>query len=287
MSTGCEHCGEVFESTRPNQRFCSRECVQKSQRRRETLECPGCGEEFEVCKSEVDKYTYCSNECRRVSNRVDLTCEMCSETFTVPGWLEGTQRFCSQSCANKNAGGWNRGGDVTCTCEHCGEEFDVPPYRADARRFCSRECSHAYRSAIARETKPAVECPVCYDEVPTYRPERRRYCSVRCRSIGQKRRIGQYTPRPPRGREGFEKLVDRCYFKEGHNLDATHRIVHHRLEDGEQWSREDIEDFVNDLLTKERKMEQRLLAMRPEDIGLSPIGETSSPKTVTDGGVDT
>ena len=261
----CPTCGDTFRSTRAvkihhtkshgesvvNQRRCERE---------------GCDKQFDARPSSTQQY--CSLECAaaKQSDRVALTCPGCEEEFSVPKCEAERRCYCSRACQKAH-------NHVTLTCEGCGDPFDVLKHRKDSARFCSASC-RGRAGGFARDQGKlsTIECRVCNAEVGTYRPDERRYCSNKCRYSDVRRSGHQYRPRNPTGREGFERLVNHCYFKEGHDLDATTRIVRDRLEDGERWTREDVEELTGELLTKPRKVDQRLHAINPEDIGLTPIG---------------
>jgi len=67
----CKQCGEVFtkkvnESKKywSSRDFCSRECGYDFRRKeRVEIECPGCGDNFEVLESEEERRTFCSDDC--------------------------------------------------------------------------------------------------------------------------------------------------------------------------------------------------------------------------------
>lgn len=72
----CEFCGKEFRSKYKEQRFCSRECVNKHQ---ETL----------------------IGELSPKYNHTELQCEMCGKVFSVKQSKVGKQRFCSIECREK------------------------------------------------------------------------------------------------------------------------------------------------------------------------------------------
>lgn len=305
VSLTCKNCEEEFmmlPSRADRYQFCSDDC--RTAYNRVTLECEGCGEKYERPRSEKDRSRFCSRECqarqRGKANKkepVPVECDGCGDVVECIPSQAKRRRYCSRECYAAARVGQDLPGlqspspRVDTECKVCGTPMQATPYEIDdgRKQYCSLACHNE-----DRKQRVEVECGVCYQPMEATEFERdygrKKYCSVRCRSIAQTRRqLGrqnQYHPRPRHGEKGLRKLVERCYFQEGHSLDATVRIVRRRLEDGEQWSHEDIEEFVNDQLGANRKMEQRLLAVRPEDIGLSPIGEAPSRKTVTDGGVD-
>lgn len=126
----CNWCGDTFHP-RPSQvgNFCSRGCQMerrkaeglKARKRRVVVQCPGCGEGFEVRYSEVGHKVYCSDECRQSgTNSTELVCEQCGGAFRATGKYADDARFCSQDCygawisANKsgpNSVHW-KGGDI-------------------------------------------------------------------------------------------------------------------------------------------------------------------------------
>lgn len=227
-------------------------------------ECEECGNEFEPHRPGKGQ-KYCSRECVVASQTraVELTCPECGETFESPPCEADRRTFCSRACQTASK-------RETLECEECGDAFEVRSHRAETARYCSWDCRTATTSTITRE------CPVCYKTLTVYQTEYQRgrgqYCSVRCRCIDRKR-TGQYLPRNSADPETrFERLVDHSFIKEGHSIDATTRIVHERLPNGERWTRDDVEELTAEILTRQRKVDRRLEALRPEDLGLTPLG---------------
>jgi len=158
----CDQCGDEYRPNDPDARFCSNSCYAEWQ---------------------SDNLTGADNP--NSSERAELVCEVCEETFNVPPSRSGA-RFCSNRCRgqwqsdawtqedNPNGGEWHtlecdRCGDQfrrpdyylslynpqycpdcwekpECTCEVCGERFKVPKGREESARFCSRACTGEWLS---------------------------------------------------------------------------------------------------------------------------------------------
>ena len=101
----CEWCGDEFRK-RPGAKrvFCSYECRGErrsaeglpARSRRTTLTCEGCGEEFDVPRSDAEAgKKYCSMECRDKDSKIQTReCEWCGGEYR--GYER--RRFCSQDC---------------------------------------------------------------------------------------------------------------------------------------------------------------------------------------------
>lgn len=146
-TTECEHCGELFEASPPDQRFCSKNCADDARSNLEGLVCEGCGKVFQIRASHADQRRHCSRECRKAHNREDRECAGCGDTFEVLGSRDKT--YCSRQCFAEH-------GLENCreerTCPECEETFEV--YPSEDMTYCSTECY----SASHWETK---ECPTC------------------------------------------------------------------------------------------------------------------------------
>ena len=121
--------------------------------------CPQCGIEFR--DSRHKNRTYCSHACAYAAQkkRTKLTCLQCGKQFTVLRYKAKTQRFCSQTCANR----YNQPKDPTkrsiFTCEWCSQPFEEWIYRQP--RFCSNQCRSEF---AARQPKPKARKPESYIE---------------------------------------------------------------------------------------------------------------------------
>lgn len=133
----CMQCGIEFQTRKPKQKYCSRECANKARSGEKhhnhteyvELECAWCGKKYSVIPSRAENSLYCSKECRvaataklntgRKIEKEHLTyrCRWCRKLFTSSRHSE----FCSQKCKNdaKNF-----------LLEHNYEEF-YPQHEAD------------------------------------------------------------------------------------------------------------------------------------------------------------
>ena len=94
----CEWCKVEFSTSKRAQKFCCRDCKNKSQIVDNKIICPTCWKRFKP----HDKSTiFCSKECYGISRRKDKTkiCPICWATFQQRHYK---QIYCSNSCSNKN-----------------------------------------------------------------------------------------------------------------------------------------------------------------------------------------
>jgi len=152
----CEMCGKRFwarPSKQDKARFCSRGCRNKWQSKmmrgeegpnwnggKAVKECPNCGKEFRTWPS-VDK-KFCSWECMKEYNRVEVVCSNCGKEVEVTEYehKKHDNHFCSRECWEE----WNRGetnpqyNREKRKCKYCGKEFRVQP--SSDKKFCSKSC---------------------------------------------------------------------------------------------------------------------------------------------------
>ena len=164
----CEYCGNEFETKRSIQRFCSRICSGKSQRKQDIRKCEWCGGEFTICVSSPQRF--CNEKCYGEWKSENIKgensplwldnddiiiklCEWCGEPIRMtPSRID--RKFCSVECRGKwlienSCGDVNpnwKGGDLIKICVWCGKEFSVPNHRNETAKFCSYECMGKYRS---------------------------------------------------------------------------------------------------------------------------------------------
>ena len=108
----CLVCGTEFK-TKPSitkigsGKYCSRECVYKSQKNKIKKICLTCKKKFLTHPSKIKKGggKYCSAKCYNKSkeNRVQVTCQICREIFKVrPSVIKkGNGKYCSVECCSK------------------------------------------------------------------------------------------------------------------------------------------------------------------------------------------
>lgn len=137
ITVQCEHCGEDFKTSgsRPR-RFCSTLCA--SAGRQVTKTCATCGKEFTVPRSNADRYTNCSADCRYPDVRY-APCQACGKTFRVS---RDGHTHCSEEC---------RRPAVIVACLTCGKERRIIP--AQRTRFCSVRCYRMHTGETEPETR--------------------------------------------------------------------------------------------------------------------------------------
>lgn len=188
-----------------------------------------------------------------------VKCKSCDETFP-------TQQGMRSHHTQKHG---VRVGIQTCARDGCDDP--ITAYDQD-QQYCSPECSQAAK----RSEQVAITCACCYKTFYVSPSHEDRYvrCSFRCRRIAQRRRSDEDNKLRRYTRPGtFKELVRHAYVYEGHSFEATCRIVDHELDDDH--SQEEIDDMVSELMSHERNVRNRVWALRPEDLGLSPIGEVA------------
>jgi|GEM_PF-5512958 len=107
-SATCEWCGTEIDDHPSDRVYCSFECrsAERSENglsarsRQVTLICEGCGDEFDVSRSDAEAgKKYCSNECyHNDSDAKWLECEWCGDGFRAHGKRADNRRFCSSGC---------------------------------------------------------------------------------------------------------------------------------------------------------------------------------------------
>lgn len=169
----CEHCGDSFESKpSADRKYCSEPCYRKGRRNRVTKECEECGDSFTVRKS-AEEQIYCSRECKYESGRVELTCEECGDQFIV--WKsKSDQEYCSKKCSYQA-----RVDRVTVECDYCGADVEKWPSHAEGvdTHYCSMACQKG-------ETE-FHDCDHCGEEVrvaPSEQHLDHHFCDIECYS---------------------------------------------------------------------------------------------------------
>lgn len=120
------------------------------------------------------------------------------------------------------------------------------------------------------------ECPFCGAHFsPGQEGSTYFYCTELCAELA-----ADYPSTDPASKltglsDEFEQLVRDCYLHDALTIDETYRNVQSKLPDGDQYIRDDIEEYTDELLRDHRAFETRVRNMDPEDLGLSPIGEVA------------
>lgn len=100
----CDYCGKEYKARRINGRgnFCSEECEYEYWHPK--CVCEYCGKTYRRDKSKIKSHTYCSNECRKESNKAKTTrCIMCGKEFAIYDYTD-PNKFCSNKCTGKYYG---------------------------------------------------------------------------------------------------------------------------------------------------------------------------------------
>lgn len=150
----CPECGDEFSTTTVLQRFCSKRCQRKEEKRRHREEkrhykdyvCATCSGSYRGCpKNRKGEANYCSVECqaeakrwryrKRFSCRVPWReCKRCARQFLGRGGAAYCHR-CEEEREPKNRR-W-----VAGPCEECGELFVGKWHPAWPCRYCSDRCA--------------------------------------------------------------------------------------------------------------------------------------------------
>ena len=149
----CEHCGKVYQTYRPENRYCSIVCRDTANRTLLDRPCEVCGEIF---RPRTAARRFCSTKCRAESTQKPRkACEVCGELFRPH---VATTRFCSWECSGKSA----RKPRLEATCPICKSIFTVK--RSDRPgKYCSKTCGAA-AGRLARWNSAAGPAPETEDE---------------------------------------------------------------------------------------------------------------------------
>jgi very-short-patch-repair endonuclease len=139
----CIVCGNGFECRRTRlTSVCSRKCCNEN--KQITKKCAVCGKIFTVAKSNADRYTVCSIECR-MTTVFYTNCIRCGKKITNSS---GGVKHCSEEC---------RRPAFIKICPTCGKEFRCTP--ATNKIYCSTSC---YRKNTG-ETSPEKNVRICLE----------------------------------------------------------------------------------------------------------------------------
>lgn len=72
--------------------------------------------------------------------KIDKTCEVCGEAFSVWPSRMHSAKTCSHACAGKLTAGKYAQARIKLDCAYCGKEFSFPKYQDGTRQCCSLEC---------------------------------------------------------------------------------------------------------------------------------------------------
>lgn len=164
----CPICGTTFITIPSNnQKYCSRECANKSRKTGEDVVCDYCGKTFYRNRYHINRqakkqqHQFCSLECQ-INFKYDQTheirkCEVCKKNFEV--YKNSTQRFCSDKCQHiwqiTIVGELNPNfKSVKILCDYCGKEYYVRNYKLNEQEhfFCSVQCRQNWYAEVYSQT---------------------------------------------------------------------------------------------------------------------------------------
>ena len=149
----CKQCGYEFKSGHKNQKYCSKECVAKSQESKIQLKCSWCGEVLNRTPWEIDnqKNQFCSREC-------------------YYNWKSENQK-------GKNNPNYKEGSHVDIKCSWCGKIKSIHISELDrcSEHFCSVECKGKWQSKNAIGEKGYNYNPNKTEEEREWDKEHRKY----------------------------------------------------------------------------------------------------------------
>lgn len=149
MEKICEYCGDVFNTSFKNQRFCSRKCSSASTSKKVECLCDNCGKPFFRKMDEFIKHknNFCSQSCHYNYSYETVVCKNCGKEFSA---RKSTHRkYCCNDCKNYYVSHHQKTNKETIICKYCGKEFQA--HVSAKRDFCSKECGYAYRRENKQE----------------------------------------------------------------------------------------------------------------------------------------
>src|SRR5262245_14069702 len=95
----CLSCGDEFRVhvKHKNQQYCNAKCFGVAYADKVVRECLHCKNDFSVPKSRGGRRRYCSMECKRLAQSVEIVCSYCKLTVTVAR-SSAERQFCSNAC---------------------------------------------------------------------------------------------------------------------------------------------------------------------------------------------
>ena len=172
MIKRCEFCEKEFDG-RKNQKFCCRDCVSKSQRKKVEVTCDYCGKVILKQPNQLKgyKHHYCSKKCKDVhtgiiqsgenhpmwdGGKVRYNCEICGKEHSLHKSVydKSEHHYCSKECGYKGISQVYTGSKrynystQVVKCDYCGVETKkkLSRIKRNKKNFCSSECSNHYCS---------------------------------------------------------------------------------------------------------------------------------------------
>lgn len=227
---------------------------------RATMQCASCGEAFETYPSGMHR-AYCSRDCAFEDGRsgsptvLDAPLEPdVSATVRYPCPVEDCDSVAiSERGLRKHATRAHNGrGRITRDCEVCGETFHERASRASTAKYCSPDCLYESRQTDLVE-KTCEQCGDVFEVYPC-REDAARYCTYECS------RLGRMKPRVKMACSWCGEEIERIEREEFDNRFCEKACLMEWL-----------------LEYREKMPTPNIAECDPEELGLSPFGE-SAPK---------
>lgn len=173
----CNNCGEVYQTKKKAQKYCSIKCFYEAQNIPKV--CENCGEVYQA------KYTlqkYCSS-----CGKTKKICKQCGKEFEAPLYRREIACFCSTKCLF----GYHEK-RVIKICPICNKKFIVRKSQEN-QRCCSRKCQRIAKikgiEKKPRETGIYGWCLICNKKIYIRKGliNKKKYCSQKCRRINEKK----------------------------------------------------------------------------------------------------
>lgn len=155
-------------------------------RSKECKQC-GCvfTEMFGRAKGEWTVKRYCSKDCLNASmrRRIVVVCEKCKLPFTIKAYRKDTARFCSRKCSDES-----KKTATESACLNCERVVRIAPSHVHklthGGSFCSKKCQHEWHHNRAWTTSVCVVCGNVFEimkgQLEVYGG---RYCGLKCKNI--------------------------------------------------------------------------------------------------------
>lgn len=178
--TNCKNCGKEFYYYKSDSKgiFCSKSCYGEYKDSKITINCEFCGEPFDTSRN---NRKYCSNECRfkhMKEKRNMVECYECGKKFHRKPFSEkrSSKNFCSRDCQMDYR---ERKTNIEIECDECGEKFiRKKSYLTNNKNehiFCSTGCRNKYYAYQMRgKNHPRWKGGISYKKYGEYWLKQRR-----------------------------------------------------------------------------------------------------------------